>query len=32
MDYVSEMRSIIGHRMLLLASANVIIVQNDGKI
>ncbi|MGP2462865.1 NUDIX hydrolase [Pantoea ananatis] len=32
MDYVSEMRSIIGHRMLLLAGANVIIVRNDGKL
>lgn len=29
MSYVSEMRSIIGHRMLLLAGANVIIVRDD---
>lgn len=32
MSYVTEMRSIIGHRMLLLAGANVIIVRSDGHI
>ncbi|RTY53117.1 NUDIX domain-containing protein [Pantoea sp. YU22] len=32
MSYVSEMRSIIGHRMLLLAGANVIIVRDDAYI
>ncbi len=32
MSYVSEIRSIIGHRMLLLAGANVILVRDDGYI
>ncbi|HHZ8700870.1 TPA: NUDIX hydrolase [Klebsiella quasipneumoniae] len=32
MSYVTEMRNIIGHRMLLLAGANVIIVRSDGQL
>lgn len=32
LSYVTEMRNLIGHRMLLLAGANVIIVRNDGHI
>lgn len=29
MSYVSEIRSIIGHKMLLLAGANVILARDD---
>ena len=32
MSYVSEIRSIIGHKMLLLAGANVILTRDDGFI
>ena len=32
MSYVSEIRSIIGHKMLLLAGANVILARDDGFI